>query len=185
MIDKRAMRRNCFAAIKSLSPEYKAGASEAICQHIMESPAFRDARVVFSYLSLPGEPDLSTLSETHPEKTWAFSRVRTDGERLAFHEVQSPDLLREGDYGFLEPDPKICPEVATPDLVLVPGVGFDPSNGARLGRGKGHYDRFLSPHRGKVAVFGICFAVQISELEPESHDIPMDAVFCEDGRFPH
>ena len=131
---------------------------------------------------------LSPANRTSPyssnniqRKTWAFSRVRSDGKRLAFHEVTHPDQLREGEFGFLEPDPEKCPEQTAPDLVLVPGVGFDPTIGARLGRGKGHYDRFLEPHQGNVAALGICFRVQITQLVPELHDVPMNAVVCEDG----
>lgn len=181
MIDKRASRRQCFSAIKALSDEEKSDAATAIVSHITATPEFRNARIVFSYLALAGEPDLSPLVEQHPEKVWVFSRVRSDGERLAFHEVTASDQLREGDFGFLEPDPEKCPERTTPDLVLVPGVGFYPAIGARLGRGKGHYDRFLEPHQGKVPAFGICFRVQIMELDPEPHDVPMNAVICEAG----
>lgn len=183
MIDKRSQRRECFAALKSLPPELKTKASHQICCHIATSPEFLEAETVFSYLALPSEPDLSVLTAEYPEKTWAFSRVLADGERLAFHEVTSPDQISEGEFGFLEPNPDLCPEHSSPDLILVPGVGFDPVTGARLGRGKGHYDRFLAPFRGDVTAIGVCFSVQLTKLAPESHDVPMNFVITEKGRL--
>ena len=183
-MDKRAVRRSCFAAIKSLGAEEKSRRSPRIVANIESATAFKEAGLVFSYLALASEPNLKELVECHPEKTWAFPRVRQDGDRLAFHEVTSGKDLRKGDFGFLEPDPEVCRELQKPDLVLVPGVGFDPNNRARLGRGKGHYDRFLGPLKaasGSPTVVGICFAIQQVPLEPEAHDVPMDGIITDTG----
>ncbi|MDF1859225.1 MAG: 5-formyltetrahydrofolate cyclo-ligase [Verrucomicrobiales bacterium] len=183
-MDKRSVRRSCFAAIKSLSAEEKTRRSAEIAATIESKTAFREAKVIFSYLALASEPNLEALVERHPEKIWAFSRVREDGSRLSFHEVRSGKGLRMGDFGFLEPDPDLCPERTKPDLVLVPGVGFDPNNRARLGRGKGHYDRFLGPLKAapeSPTVFGICFSIQQVPLEPESHDVAMDGLITDAG----
>lgn len=183
-MDKRALRRECFSRVREIPGGEKAAASAAIARHLESMEVFREAGTVFAYLALASEPDLGPLWEAHPEKRWGFSRVEGDGARLAFHEVGSRDQLVEGNFGFLEPDPERCGSLAVADLVLVPGVGFDPANGARLGRGKGHYDRFLAPlvsSPDAPLVVGTCFATQLVELEPEPHDVPMDRIVCEDG----
>lgn len=61
--------------------------------------------------------------------------------------------------------------VTAPALILCPGLAFD-KNGARLGRGAGCYDRFLSSHRSHFsAVAGVCFEKQIFDVIPvDSHD---------------
>ena len=61
--------------------------------------------------------------------------------------------------------------VTAPALILCPGLAFD-KNGARLGRGAGCYDRFLSSHRSHFsAVAGVCFERQIfDEIPVDSHD---------------
>jgi 5-formyltetrahydrofolate cyclo-ligase len=65
----------------------------------------------------------------------------------------------------------------TPQWVLVPGVGFDLS-GARLGRGKGYYDRYLEV-RSAVRI-GLAWSEQIVENVPmESHDCHMDFIITE------
>lgn len=65
-----------------------------------------------------------------------------------------------------------------PAWLLVPGLGFDLS-GARLGRGKGHYDRFLQTH--DVLKVGIAWSQQILQKVPmEEHDCHMDFIITED-----
>ncbi|MBP9903534.1 MAG: 5-formyltetrahydrofolate cyclo-ligase, partial [Verrucomicrobia bacterium] len=49
------------------------------------------------------------------------------------------------------------------DLVLVPGVAFDP-RGGRLGRGQGYYDRLLAGVRGTKC--GVAFDEQIVDAVP-------------------
>jgi 5-formyltetrahydrofolate cyclo-ligase len=59
--------------------------------------------------------------------------------------------------------------------VVVPGVAFT-SDGARLGRGGGHYDQLLARRVGEVRV-GIAFDLQIVPAIPEeAHDERMDLV---------
>ncbi len=61
------------------------------------------------------------------------------------------------------------------DVALVPGVAFT-AEGARLGRGKGYYDRFL-PRLTNAYLYGICFPYQVVESLPcSAHDIRVHCV---------
>ncbi len=51
-----------------------------------------------------------------------------------------------------------------PDVILVPGLAFD-KRGFRLGRGKGHYDRYFKDYSGLKV--GVCYDEQILEELPE------------------
>ena len=63
----------------------------------------------------------------------------------------------------------------TPDVLFVPLVGFTPE-GARLGQGGGHYDRWLEAHPTTLAI-GLGWDVQaVDELPVEAHDRSLDAV---------
>lgn len=65
-----------------------------------------------------------------------------------------------------------------PKWFLVPGVGFDLS-GARLGRGKGYYDRYLSETQSLK--IGLAWTEQLVERIPvEQHDCFMDYIITED-----
>lgn len=183
-MDKRALRRANFARIRALSDPEKKAASRSICATIQATPGWESVETVFSYLPLASEPDLTPLFRGFPDKLWGFSRVSEDGKHLHFHRVRNEEELREGDYGFLEPDPDVCPVLDCPDWILIPGVGFCKENLARLGRGKGHYDRYLSAleREGKCPQkFGICFGTQYCEITPEAHDVPMNRVISEEG----
>lgn len=183
-MDKRALRRACFARIRALSESEKDSASESICNTLESIAGWKAVETVFSFLPLPSEPNLTPLFHKFPEKHWGFSRVSSDGERLIFHHVRSEEELREGDYGLLEPDPSQCPVLDNPDWILIPGVGFSRENLARLGRGKGHYDRYLSSLEtaGRMPKkLGICFSTQFCAITPEAHDVPMDRIVSESG----
>lgn len=62
------------------------------------------------------------------------------------------------------------------DLILVPGLGFDPEN-YRIGYGKGWYDRFLAGTK-RVPTMGVGFKEQLcNELLPrDPWDIPLDQI---------
>lgn len=65
-----------------------------------------------------------------------------------------------------------------PNWFLVPGVGFD-FDGARLGRGKGFYDRYLE-NKADVIKIGLAWSEQIKEKIPvEQHDCHMDFIITE------
>jgi 5-formyltetrahydrofolate cyclo-ligase len=91
--------------------------------------------------------------------------------------------LAPGHAGILEPRDTCRRPVEPRDISLhfVPGMAYDP-NGARLGRGSGHYDRFLADCAPETVKIGLAFSWQIVESIPtEAHDVGMDLVLTEEG----
>jgi 5-formyltetrahydrofolate cyclo-ligase len=80
-------------------------------------------------------------------------------------------------WGVLQPASSA--EALAPDLVLVPLVAADRS-GARIGHGKGHYDRALSHLRegGTVYTIGLAWEMQILDevIPADPWDMPLDAI---------
>jgi 5-formyltetrahydrofolate cyclo-ligase len=71
--------------------------------------------------------------------------------------------------------------VVQPSLLLIPLLGFD-SQGYRLGYGGGYYDRTLAALRLKPLTIGIGYeAGRLETIQPQPHDIPLDAVVTESG----
>lgn len=183
-MEKRTLRRESFRRIKGLPDSERVSFSEKIVSFLSSLPEFETAESVFSYAAMSSEPDLDALRERFPEKRWGLSRVDDEGAALHFHEVVSGENLQRSSFGFLEPNPESCPVITGPDLILVPGVGFDPETKARLGRGQGHYDRYLAPlieSESPPFLVGVSFATQWFSLVAESHDIPMHALVSEEG----
>ena len=67
-------------------------------------------------------------------------------------------------------------------LVLVPALAFD-SAGARLGRGKGFYDKFLFGLKQENAVTcGVCFGFQVVPSVPAAQsDFAVGSILSETG----
>ena len=106
----------------------------------------------------------------------AFPAPSKAGE-IAFFDSSPEDLEVQMAFGrSLRIPPKGAQEVI-PEVLLVPGRAFS-REGGRLGRGGGHYDRYLSHFAGLK--IGLCFEEQIVKSIPlESHDIPVDWIITE------
>lgn len=148
-------------------------------------PGYLGAGHLLSYLAIGSEVDLSAL-EADDKRIYV---TRTDlgrgraavGARLSLHLLERAHLERHG-YGFLQP-PAGAAEVEPSeiDLVLVPGLVFDRS-GARLGYGKGLYDRLLPHFAAGVPVVGVTTeALLVERLPVEPHDRRVSHLLTERG----
>ncbi len=97
---------------------------------------------------------------------------------LKFHAWYPGCPMEEDAYGI--PKPKDT-EVIVPTLLFVPCVGYGPG-GFRLGYGGGFYDRTLASLQPRPTTIGLGFTHGfLGELEPEPHDIPLDAILNDNG----
>lgn len=155
-----------------------------ILETIRQSQDFQESRMVGLYVALPWEADLKALWFDRPNHC-VFPKVSVTGTQMHFFRIANMSDLKEGYAKILEPD---VPEGfrqetwETPSLILVPGLAFDES-GARVGSGKGFYDRFLSTIPAGVLKWGICFQEQVQKekLAQENTDVRMDALITEEG----
>jgi len=90
----------------------------------------------------------------------------------------------------LEPKPELrhLPqhqvEVRTLDLIMVPGVAFT-REGARMGHGKGYYDKLLQHARADAPLVALAFECQLfPEIPVQAHDIFMDKIITERAVYP-
>ena len=166
-------------AMKRLNRALTAGerraASERIFAQAAASAGFASTRCVGLFCSLPDEPDTAAaLAAWSGEKRIVVPRV--EGEEMQFYDY-SPATMVRGAFGILEPGPeaRLCrPDEI--DLLFVPGVAFT-RGGARLGRGRGYYDRYLSQPGVHALRIGVCYAHQLVDVLPtEPHDATMDSV---------
>ncbi len=185
---------------RALPPEEKRAAAERIFAAVEALPEFVQARCVACFCALPDEPPTAEAL-----RRWSGSKrvvvPRVEGDTMRFYDYR-PDALVRGAFGIDEPlvEDFVRPvgagdsELAEPtngpsagfvvreclpealDLVVVPGVAFT-RDGARLGRGRGYYDRYLARPGLRAFCVGVCFAHQLIDVLPvEPHDRAMDAV---------
>ena len=160
--------------------------SKLICQNIINSEFYQKAQIVYAYMALPDEVDLSVLIDDAlcKNKTVFVPKVVPNSNKMIFFDY-SKCQFENGSFGILEPKTKnIDEEKIAGDqtaIFLVPGRVFG-EDGERIGRGKGFYDiylnDFLKTQKKSVLVAGVCFPIQIGKQVPTTElDIKMDQIF--------
>ena len=97
---------------------------------------------------------------------------------LTFHAWYPGCPMEEDAYGI--PKPKNT-ELIVPTLLFVPCVGYGPG-GFRLGYGGGFYDRTLATLQPRPVTVGLGYTHGwLPDMEPEPHDIPLDAILNDNG----
>ena len=171
-MDKKTLRQQIRILKKRYSREELLAQSEQILQRLAAHPRFLQAEKVMLYASLPDEVQtLDFIEIWRHRKTIILPTVV--GDDIIPVELEENVAFAEGDFHI--PEPQNHPYTGEFDLIVVPGMAFDP-DGHRLGRGKGYYDRFLAQHPN-VYTIGICFNFQLlPEVPSEPHDRIMDEV---------
>ena len=180
MPEKESLRRR-IRELQPLPPDVRGEMSARLCEAITSTEAWRSARTVVFFAPQFREPDVDMLWDRVAARTIGYPCV--EQERLGLYAVASLFDLQHGRWGLREPlaEPARAIDLASIDLILVPGVAFTRA-GARLGRGGGYYDRLLSSLPSGTCKIGVCFDAQIvPELPVHPHDQHVDFVATESG----
>ena len=177
------IRKRILAQCRNLSPETASSLSAEICSRFLKVSGLgehlgsgRKGLSVALYRALPGEVKLDVLEAVFQQLQWNLFYPRVvDKQAIEFIQMSSSSAWAKGRFGISEPHSELKVSVSLEDLgkhldlVLVPGVAFGP-NGERLGKGLGHYDRFLA-HVPQALRVALAFDFQVlSGLEQNSWD---------------
>ena len=176
---KRRVRRELKETAACFSESYVTEASRAVCEKVLQSGEFREAAVIFGYLSFLNEISVDMVLEEALRlgKTvavpWIVSQHEMQAARL--ETLKDLPLDRYGIRTAPEPVQIISPDCI--DLVLVPGAGFSKA-GHRMGRGAGYYDRFLSQSSGfRLGI--IWDRLLVEKIPVDEYDQPVEALVTE------
>jgi 5-formyltetrahydrofolate cyclo-ligase len=182
---KERLRAIVRERLASLPPDEREGTSTRIAEAVARLDAVRRAERLLLHRALPSE---ATTERLLTEALAGGRRVfapRVDGPRLVFLEVRPDTRWQRSAFGVLEPQAGAELALAalsqSSTVVLVPGLAFG-ERGGRLGRGGGHYDRFLREARrhGSIAAIAMAFELQmVAEVPREAHDEPVDVIVTE------
>lgn len=147
-----------------------------LCRQVMEHSEVKKAKTLLLYASLPDEVDTTTLLQALAEagKTVLLPVVVNDTD-LELRRYTGKNTLHDGAWHIPEPEGLVFADYHKIDVAIVPGIAFD-TQGNRLGRGKGYYDRLLAkiPHCYKI---GLCFNFQkVDRIPTGPWDIKMDEI---------
>jgi len=175
---KSELRQAMTAVRTGMSPLEVEICSQKIQRALLALPEVEAARSFFVYVSCRAEPRTRELIE----HWWSQGKI------VAVPKVLSSTLMEPRvltDWTQLQPGPLgiLAPTDSTAlaeelEVCITPGLAFT-THGDRLGRGRGHYDRFLE-HHPSMLVIGLAFENQIVPSIPtEAHDRPMDMIVTE------
>lgn len=143
---------------------------------LFQSRSIQDRVLGFEpYLSSP-----SVVLYSPIQNEVATERIRdhalSEGKRLFYPrsshahcveliQIHSPEDLRAGRFGILEPVGDRCLTDFGELAAFVPGVAFD-LEGNRLGRGRGWYDRMIEKLDNRGLLVGLAYEFQLVEKVP-------------------
>mgnify|MGYP003120703395 CR=1 FL=1 len=167
MIDKNELRRT--AHDNRNKQENKDELSRSIVDTFMSLPEYADASTVMFYIDVRSEVRTrhALPDALDSDKKIVVPWCNDDGQLELFY-LEGIQELETGMYGILEPLaelrclPQKQVDLKELDLIMVPGVGFD-ATGARMGHGKGYYDKLLENARQDTPLVALAFECQMFE----------------------
>ncbi len=166
-----------------------AGASAEIWRRLTELTEFTRAETILCYVARRGEVETRAGIERILREGKRVFVPFCAGDQLRLFRLEDWDELAPGHWRILEPKAELrslADRQARPEdlnWAIVPGVAFDP-RGARLGHGRGYFDRFLPSLPPEVPAVGLAFDCQIfPELPTLPYDVFMDWVITESGTY--
>lgn len=185
---KTGLRARLLAQRDALTTADRVRFSDAITRALVSLDAYQRARSVLAYMTFGSEfmTDRFIAQVLGDGKSLWLPRINRAEHRLSLHAVRDTHAeLAAGPWGIREPMPGLCAagDIADIEFALVPGLGFS-CDGARLGYGRGYYDRLLERRDARTALVAGAYAMQLVDHIPaDGHDVPMQLVVTETGTY--
>ncbi len=175
---KKELRKSILTKILKQTEQQREDKSKKIERRLLGQEEFTNAKRIMFYLAIGGEVNTENMINEAFElgKEIYVPVCDTKNRMLSPCRLDKKSVLKDGPYRTREPQIKVGFPATNLDLVIVPALAYD-TNGNRLGRGKGYYDRFLEQVSTGVFSIGLAFDFQIVPNLPISDkDVPVDRV---------
>ena len=172
---RKAKRQAIIARRMARDPADRKRFSEPVLAYLRSAIDVTRYPVLGVYWPIRGEIDLREFARQHVEAggTVGLPVVVQDAAPVEFWRWRPGVALKRGHWNIPVPPER---DVVTPDVLVVPLVGFDTGR-YRLGYGGGFYDRTLAARSPRPHTIGIAFAdAELPSIHPQPHDIPMDVI---------
>ncbi|MBN2559876.1 MAG: 5-formyltetrahydrofolate cyclo-ligase [Phycisphaerae bacterium] len=171
---KKELRRRLRAVLAAIPPETLHERSRVAAERLFNEPEYKRAEVMMIYLSHKHEADTTpiVLQAWQDRKRILAPQVSWESRQMIPIQIRNlDDDVARNQFGVREPVRGAPIPIELIDLVIVPGLGFDPY-GNRLGRGRGFYDQFLGRPGFRGTTCGFAIEEQLVDAIPAGpHDV--------------
>jgi len=161
---KKELRTKLRGILAAISPAAVQERSRKAAANLFKEPEYRRCENLMIYLSHAGEADTTpiVLQAWQDGKRVLAPQISWESRQMIPIEINDldNDVAANSQLGIREPINGQPLPIALIDLVIVPGLGFDPF-GNRLGRGRGFYDRFLGKPEFRGVACGFALEDQV------------------------
>ncbi|HHW71482.1 MAG TPA: 5-formyltetrahydrofolate cyclo-ligase [Clostridiales bacterium] len=144
---------------------------------------FKDASVIFTYVSFKGEVNTHNIINyaLKEGKTICVPKIIDKSKGMALFKIEDLSSLSPGYCGILEPQVNLGTlSIDCVDLIIVPGLAFD-MRGGRIGYGGGFYDRLLASSSADVSKVALAYEFQVFDKIPtDKWDKGVDMIMTEE-----
>ena len=181
---KIQIREEIAKSISALSDSEIAEKTRAIEAKLFDFANFLEAKIALLYIS----GDYEVATENIIKRSYAYGKIVVlpafDPVKFEMNLMKVDNFEKDlvpGPRGVLEPDASRCKIVPLEriDIAVLPGLAFD-EKGARLGSGKGYYDRLIPRLAITTRKVALTFEEQIvPQIPMESHDKHVDIIITD------
>jgi len=175
---KDILRKQGLSARQSLPISVRANLSNIIQKQLLHQFSSIGSRWLI-YRSMPDEVDTKKL---FPDSSVpVFAPVVEASGCLQWCRISSDSRWRRGVFGVEEPESgHLWRPEGVDTLIICPLLAFD-RGGARLGFGRGFFDRWLNSYSEHIICrVGLAFSCQeIKHIPTEQHDVSLDYIVTE------
>ncbi len=181
---KEQIRKDMAKTAGALNGKQLVEKNQGIEQRLFEFANFLEARIALLYVS--GEHEVPTggiiKRAFEYQKIVVLPVFDPNRRKMAVFKIDHPDKdLIPGPRGVAEPNPARCKVVPLNriDIAIIPGLAFD-EKGARIGSGRGYYDRFIPELPITTRKVALAYEEQVvPQLPTDPHDKYVDIIITD------
>ncbi|QZE13713.1 5-formyltetrahydrofolate cyclo-ligase [Halosquirtibacter laminarini] len=172
--EKRVLRKQIKEEWANITIQDRVEAEKITLSKLKKNSSFQNAQNILMFWSLPDEINTHDFIRNEAKSKNIFLPVMVGDSLHIAPYTTDEELDDKNTFGVYEPSLSNSISLNKMDLIIIPGVAFD-STGARLGRGKGYYDRLLTKFDGTKIGLGLYFQ-KINKVPVEKHDQQMSFI---------
>ena len=181
---KIQIREEIAKSISALAENEIAEKTRSIEAKLFDFANFLEAKIALLYMS----GDYEVATDNIIKRSYAYGKIVVlpafDPVKFEMNLMKVDNFEKDlvpGPRGVMEPDASRCKIVPLEriDIAILPGLAFD-EKGARLGSGKGYYDRLIPRLAITTRKVALTFEEQIvPQIPMEAHDKHVDIIITD------